>query len=128
MPAPSFHKLLTALAICLLSVSIAHAQSKPVNTVIYNKQSLDASRKIIDSLDDELIQVLGQRESIVKAIGIYKAKNHIAPLQAARFQDVINKSIAAGYKQGLSPQFITQLMNAIHEESLRIERDSTILK
>jgi len=128
MPAPSFHKLLTALAICLLSVSIAHAQSKPVNTVIYNKQSLDASRKIIDSLDDELIQVLGQRESIVKAIGIYKAKNHIAPLQAARFQDVINKSIAAGNKQGLSPQFITQLMNAIHEESLRIERDSTILK
>ena len=120
--------LIAILGCCLFNITLTHAQSKSNNIVINNKQDLDAQRKIIDSLDNQLIQVLGQREQVVKAIGIYKAKNNIAPLQAARFQQVINQSIAAGKKQGLSPQFITQVMNAIHEESLRIERDSTIIK
>jgi chorismate mutase len=103
------------LSCCIIS----HAQSITVNT----KQDLDASRVKIDSLDNQLMKILGEREAIVKAIGIYKAKNHIQPLQAARFQQVLDKSIAAGSKEGLSAEFITELMNAIHKESLRIEGD-----
>jgi chorismate mutase len=129
MPVKPFHKFsIATVSCCMLYITIAHAQLKSNNMVISNKHDLDASRKIIDSLDSELIQLLGQREKIVKAIGVYKAKNKIAPLQAARFQEVINKSVALGNKQGLSEQFVTQLMNAVHEESLRIERDSTIVK
>jgi chorismate mutase len=60
---------------------------------------------------------------VVKEVGIYKAEHHIAPLQAARFQDVLNRAIAAGAKEGLSATFITQFMNSIHEESLRIEKE-----
>jgi chorismate mutase len=57
----------------------------------------------------------------VREIGIYKAKHNIPPLQAARFQEIMKRSIAAGAKEGLSAEFITKLLNAIHEESLRIE-------
>jgi chorismate mutase len=108
-----------AIAIFLLSVKTLKAQSssgKPDQTMAVN-------RKIIDSVDKKLIELLGEREKAVKKIGIYKAQHNIPPLQAARFQEVLNNSIQAGEKQGLSADFITELMNAIHKESLRIEEE-----
>jgi len=119
-----FKPIILMLAICLLGFCTAHGQVSPVNT----KQDLDASRVKIDSLDNRLIKILGERERIVKEIGIYKAKNHIPPLQEARFRQVVEKGIAAGNKEGLSSEFITELLNAIHKESLRIEGDSTSMK
>src|SRR5277367_3465653 len=116
-----FKILLSGLGIFLLSLGIAHAQSKPSVQTINTKQDLNAGRAKIDSLDNQLIKILGEREKIVKAIGVYKAKNHIPPLQEGRFKQVVQKTIAAGNKVGLSPEFIMELLNAIHKESLRIE-------
>src|ERR1035437_3791529 len=104
-----FRGLFLASGMCLLCCAAAYAQSNAVNT----KQDLDVSRIKIDSLDNQLMKILGERERIVKAIGIYKAKNHIPSLQAARFQQVVEKGIAAGNKEGLSTEFITELLNAI---------------
>ncbi|MDR3694392.1 chorismate mutase [Mucilaginibacter sp.] len=119
-----FKAAILAIGINIISIGAAHAQTNPVNT----KQDLETSRHKIDSLDNQLMKVLGERERIVKEIGIYKAKNHIPPLQAARFKQVLDKGIAAGSKEGLSSEFITELLNAIHKESLRIEGDSTTMK
>jgi chorismate mutase len=116
-----FRWLISIPVICLLSCSIGYAQSKHIQLQINTKQDLDAGRVKIDSLDSQLIKVLGEREKIVKAIGVYKAKNHIAPLQEGRFKKVVEKTLAAGNKVGLSPEFIMELLNAIHKESLRIE-------
>jgi len=82
---------------------------------------LKEKRAEIDSLDKQLFEVLGARERVVKEIGLYKAKNNIPSLQAARFQQVLDKGIEAGKKEGLSAEFVTELLNAIHKESLRIE-------
>lgn len=82
---------------------------------------LQSKRREIDSLDRQLFEVLGARERVVKEIGVYKAKNNIPSLQAARFQQVLDKGIEAGKKEGLSAEFVTELLNAIHKESLRIE-------
>lgn len=82
---------------------------------------LKEKRAEIDSLDKKLFEVLGARERVVKEIGVYKAKNNIPSLQAARFQQVLDKGIEAGKKEGLSAEFVTELLNAIHKESLRIE-------
>ncbi|OKS89209.1 chorismate mutase [Mucilaginibacter polytrichastri] len=109
------HIALTVLAILGLGFCRSYAQTTaPDNTLAINRQK-------IDSLDKMLIQVLGERERVVKEIGIYKAKNNIPSLQAARFQQVLNKGIEAGKKEGLSAEFVTDLLNAIHKESLRIE-------
>jgi chorismate mutase len=70
-----------------------------------------------------LIQVIGEREKAVREIGVYKAENHIPPLQAARFQQVLEKGIAEGKEEGLSAEFITEILNSIHKESLRIEEE-----
>lgn len=93
----------------------AFCQAPQKDTVLENRRAL------IDSLDKQLFEILGARERVVREIGIYKAKNNIPPLQAARFQQVLDKGIAAGKKEGLSAEFCTELLNAIHKESLRIE-------
>jgi chorismate mutase len=111
------------LLMYFFNLGLAHAQSVPVETSKNTDQALKMNRTKIDSLDKKLMEVLGQREQIVKEIGIYKAKNNIPPLQADRFKQVLQKSIEAGKKQGLSEIFITELMNAIHKESLRIEEE-----
>jgi chorismate mutase len=110
--------LLTGSLIVLTMSNKALCQSRettPKDTVLENK------RLQIDSLDKRLFEILGARERVVKEIGVYKAKNKIPPLQAARFQQVLEKGIAAGKMEGLSEEFCTELLNAIHKESLRIE-------
>jgi len=106
--------LLTSLGVC----SFAFSQTKS-KTVI--ETELSSNRKKIDSLDRLLIEILGNRQRVVREIGIYKKKNNIPPLQKDRFKQVLDKTISAGTKEGLSAAFITEIMNAIHKESLRLE-------
>lgn len=122
------YPVVISLALAGFIVSGVKAQTAPALPLINNQQDLAAGRAKIDSLDNLLMKVLGERERVAQAIGVYKAKNHIPPLAEARFKEVLNKSIEAGKKEGLSAEFITELMNSIHKESLRIESDSTLVK
>ena len=118
-----YSRVFGLLLVSLFSYSLVSAQTAPMKTPKGNDQTLQVSRKKIDSLDKALIALLGERERVVKEIGVYKAKNNIPALQADRFKQVIEKSIEAGKKEGLSETFVTELMNAIHKESLRIEEE-----
>jgi len=118
-----YARVAVLIAMYLFNLNLARAQSVPMETPKSTDQTLKISRNKIDSLDKKLIALLGERERVVNEIGIYKAKNNIAPLQADRFKQVLEKSIEAGRKEGLSETFITELMNAIHKESLRIEEE-----
>jgi chorismate mutase len=118
-----YSRLLGLFLVSVLNYSLVSAQSAPMKTPQGTNQTLQISRKKIDSLDKTLIALLGERERVVKEIGVYKAQNNIPALQADRFKQVIEKSMEAGKKEGLSETFITELMNAIHKESLRIEEE-----
>ncbi|WDF53345.1 chorismate mutase [Mucilaginibacter sp. KACC 22063] len=93
-------------------------------STINTSADFGSARSRIDSIDKQLIKLIGERERIVQAIGVYKAKNNIPPLQPARFQQVVNEAKKNGASEGLSPEFIEELMNAIHKESLRIEDEA----
>ncbi len=115
------HRLL--LASMIISASVFSKAQAQTNSKENTGNVMEIQRAKIDSLDKKLIEILGARQRAVKEIGIYKAKNNIPPLQATRFQEVVRKSIEAGQKEGLSAEFITRILNAIHEESLRIEEE-----
>lgn len=106
--------------ILLRGAGVAYSQNAPTPTV---DSALKIHRQKIDSLDNQLLKIIGLREQIVKEVGVYKAKNNVPALQAARFQQILEKNIALGKQMGLSAEFITELMNAIHKESLRIEEE-----
>jgi len=110
--------ILTMLWLLNTAVKAQSAQAKQAPD-----STLEINRSKIDSLDRLLMKVIGAREKAVREIGIYKAKNHIPPLQAARFQQVLEKGIAAGKEEGLSAELVTEILNSIHKESLRIEEE-----
>lgn len=90
-----------------------------------NRGLLHRKRVEIDLLDDELIHILSSRMKIVREIGEYKKEHGIAILQAERWSEIILKFLHAGENQGLSTEFLTRLIKAVHDES--IEQQEKIL-
>jgi chorismate mutase len=84
-----------------------------------NFSELIALRKDIDLLDDELLQILSQRMKIADKIGQYKKENNIAIYQPERYNSTLLRSLTQQQILNLSPQFIHQLFNAIHYESVQ---------
>lgn len=86
---------------------------------------LDELRDHIDHLDNELIQLIGQRMQIVKDIAQYKKKNKITIYQANRWDAIMIARVEAGKERDLSDKFINKLFQSIHNEA--IEKQSKIM-
>ena len=80
--------------------------------------NLEKLRQQINHLDDELMQLLGQRMKIAEKIGEYKKDNSITILQTNRWNDILERAFRKGDKLGLSREFITKYFDAVHMESI----------
>ncbi|GAB4092259.1 chorismate mutase [Flaviaesturariibacter terrae] len=79
---------------------------------------LDRLRQQINQLDDELMQLLGQRMKIADKIGQYKKEQNITILQTRRWNEILERAIRKGERHGLSQEFITRYLDAVHMESI----------
>jgi chorismate mutase len=79
---------------------------------------MEKFRQQINHLDDELLQILGQRMKIADEIGKYKKANNITILQTNRWNAILERAVQKGEKLGLSQEFITKYFDAIHMESI----------
>jgi chorismate mutase len=77
-----------------------------------------AMREQINQLDDELLQILGQRMKVADKIGEFKKNNNITILQTKRWNEILERAILKGDKLGLSREFITKYFDAVHLESI----------
>ena len=84
--------------------------------------ALEKLRQQINQLDDELMQILGQRMKIAEQIGKYKKENNITILQTNRWNEIIERATAKGDKIGLSKEFITRYFDAVHMESINHQK------
>jgi chorismate mutase len=80
--------------------------------------ALEKLRQQINHLDDELLQLLGQRMRIAEKIGEYKKNNNITILQTNRWNEILERAFGKGEKLGLSKEFITRYFDAVHMESI----------
>ncbi|HVY76106.1 MAG TPA: chorismate mutase [Puia sp.] len=80
--------------------------------------ALEKLRQQINHLDDELMQILGQRMKISEKIGLYKKENNITILQTNRWNAILERAFRKGDKIGLSREFITKYFDAVHMESI----------
>lgn len=81
-------------------------------------QALEKLRQQINHLDDELLQLLGQRMKIADKIGEFKKNNDITILQTNRWNEILEKAYKKGDNIGLSREFITKYFDAVHMESI----------
>ncbi len=80
--------------------------------------ALEKLREQINHLDDELLQLLGQRMKIADRIGEYKKDNNVTILQTNRWNQILERAFAKGEQIGLSKEFITKYFDAVHMESI----------
>jgi chorismate mutase len=80
--------------------------------------ALEKLREQINHLDDELIQLLGQRMKVADKIGEYKKNNNVTILQTNRWNQILERAFAKGDSIGLSREFITKYFDAVHMESI----------
>jgi len=80
--------------------------------------ALEKLRQQINHLDDELMQIIGQRMKISEKIGEYKKNNNITILQTNRWNEILERAFKQGDKLGLSKEFITKYFDAVHMESI----------
>lgn len=92
-----------------------------VNSEEYHA-ALEALRQKINHLDDEMMQILSQRMKIAEQIGQYKKENNITILQTSRWNEIIERASAKGEKIGLSKEFITKYLDAVHMESINHQK------
>lgn len=92
-------------------------RKEDVNSEAYHA-ALEKLRQQINHLDDELMQILGQRMKVAEKIGQYKKDNNITILQTNRWNQILERAVAQGEKLGLSREFITRYFDAVHMESI----------
>jgi len=95
---------------------------KPVGSIEFQNQ-LEELRSEIDKIDQQLIDIMARRMSIVEEIGEYKKANRITILQLKRWNQIIRERITNGLELGLTRKFIMKLLEAVHEESIQRQKD-----
>lgn len=82
-------------------------------------ESLTLLRQQIDSIDNELIEILTKRMRVSREIGQYKKEHRMPVLQASRYDELMQNRVKQGEELGMSAEFMKALLQVIHEESVR---------
>lgn len=84
---------------------------------------LNSFRLMIDEIDEELINILRKRISVIEDIGLYKKEHNITVFQLERWQEILRTRSQLAEKLGLSRNHIEKLCQLLHEESIRVQNE-----
>lgn len=82
-------------------------------------ESLAALRQQIDWIDNELLELLSKRMRVAREIGSYKKEHDMPVIQSNRYNDLMRSRVNAAQQMGMSVDFVRNVLQAIHEESVR---------
>jgi chorismate mutase len=82
-------------------------------------EKLQDLRRALDHLDDQMLDVLQERFSIVDQIGAHKRAHHLSVFQSDRWKEVMDSRTEKGIKKNLSEKFMKELLYCVHEESVK---------
>lgn len=86
-------------------------------------ENINVLRKQIDEIDEQLLTILAKRMRISKEIGTYKKEHNMPILQSGRYNDILENRAKQGQAMNLSADFVTEIMKAIHEESVKVQME-----
>ncbi|MDR1290334.1 MAG: bifunctional 3-deoxy-7-phosphoheptulonate synthase/chorismate mutase type II [Planctomycetaceae bacterium] len=98
----------------LLSALVIRDMDRP-------SKDLAELRSKIDGIDDQLLSLLATRMQVAIDIGLYKKANNMPILQTIRYGQIIEEKSKMATSMNLDPDFIREIMKAIHEESVRVQ-------
>lgn len=82
-------------------------------------EKVERMRRQIDDIDSDLLELLAERMRIAEKIGGFKKHSKVAIFQPSRWNEILESGIAKGKIKGLSEEFISLVLKAIHQESIQ---------
>ena len=83
------------------------------------ESKLEELRSEVDKIDAELLHILSRRMELVDELGYYKRDNNITILQLKRWSNIVRDRLKTGLNSGLEKEFLTKLLEIVHNESIR---------
>ncbi len=80
---------------------------------------LEELRNQVDSVDQQLIELLARRLEIIDLIGEYKSHNNVAVLQMDRWLQILKTRLRQAGMSGLDRSFTEKYLKLLHQESIR---------
>jgi chorismate mutase len=90
-----------------------------IRDTVQTTESLAALRDQIDDLDNELLRLLSKRMRVSREIGHYKLEHGMPILQTQRYDHILTDRSSHGERMNMSGDFIKQVLEVIHSESIR---------
>lgn len=87
--------------------------------VSQSTESLELLRQQIDTIDNELLEILNKRMRVSREIGQYKKEHRMPVLQAGRYDDIMQSRVKLAEEMGMGGDFMRAVLSAIHSESVR---------
>lgn len=82
-------------------------------------ENLSQLRNQIDSIDEQMLELLAKRMRVSREIGVYKKEHNMPILQSPRYSEILEKRSNMGQSMDLSAEFVKEILKEIHEESVR---------
>lgn len=86
-------------------------------------EKLQPYRKRIDDLDDQIIDLLGQRLDIINEVAVLKSENNISPILQDRVDEVRDRCVKHAVAKGYDAKVIADIYSLIIEYSCKVEQD-----
>ncbi len=82
---------------------------------------LDGLRLEIDRIDDEIVDLLGQRFALLRDVAAYKQPRDIPVVIPERIEEVVERVVARGRQHGLDAQLMRDIYLRLIDEACRVE-------
>lgn len=90
-----------------------------IRDTVKTTEDLVDLRQQIDEIDEKILEILAKRMRISGEVAQYKKENNMPVLQAARYDEILTHRSEQGASMGMSPEFVKEVFEAIHAESVR---------
>jgi chorismate mutase len=84
-------------------------------------EQLEYLRQLMDSMDAEIVDLLARRMELSAQIGAVKKDCNMTVYQPVRWREIVDTRGSRAGQQGLTPEFVVELYEKIHHESIRIQ-------
>jgi chorismate mutase len=75
--------------------------------------SLEPFRRRLDSIDDQIARLLGERFDICREVALYKSEHEIPMMQPDRVVEVRNRYLVRGVEVNLPAEFTADLFDLL---------------
>jgi 4-amino-4-deoxychorismate mutase len=82
---------------------------------------LEPFRRRLDTIDDEIARLLGERLQICREVAVYKSRHGIPMMQPDRVKVVRERYLARGAEHQLPQQFSSDLFDLLITTTCRLE-------